>query len=74
MARAMIAYHLDDPDQVLDLALAVVAKPLGGHLRALSHLLAEMRVLMELPANADDPRGCFLKALAASIDHKNLSA
>ncbi len=74
IVRAMIAQHLDDPGQVIDLALAVVSKPFGGHLRALSHLLADMRVLMELPANADDPRGCFLKALASSIDHKDLAA
>lgn len=74
VALAMIAQYLDEPGQVLDLALAVVEKPYGGHLRALAHLLADMRVLMELPANADDPRGCFLKALASSIDHKDLSA
>lgn len=74
VTRAMIAQHLEDPDQILDLALQVVSKDRGGHLRALAHLLADMRVLMELPANAQDPRGCFLKALAASIDHKSLAA
>jgi DNA transposition AAA+ family ATPase len=73
VASAMIAQHLDDPGVILDLALAVVAKPLGGHLRALSHLLADMRVLMEHPSNAGDPRGCFKKALAASIDHASLA-
>lgn len=74
VTRAMIAQHLEDPDQILDLALKVVEKEKGGHLRALAHLLADMRVLMELPANAEDPRGCFLKALSASIDHKGLAA
>lgn len=74
VTRAMIAQHLEDPDQIIDLALQVVSKERGGHLRALNHLLADMRVLMELPANAQDPRGCFLKALAASIDHKSLAA
>ena len=73
VARAMIAQHLEDPAEILDLALAVVAKPYGGHLRALAHLLADMRVLMELPANSQDPRGCVLKALAASIDHRQLA-
>lgn len=74
VARAMITQHIENPDEVIDLALAVVSKPFGGHLRALAHLLADMRVLMELPANANDARGCFLKALAASIDHKALSS
>lgn len=73
VVRAIVSHYLDDPEAVLDLALLVVARARGGHLRTLENLLTATRVLMELPANASNPRGCFEKALSYSVIHRDLA-
>lgn len=69
----IISQYLDDPEPILDLALQIVARPGGGHLRTLENLLAATLTLMELNANRKNPRKTFEKALAASVAHRDLA-
>jgi len=70
VAKKIIDAHTDDGETIYDLALPIVRRPGGGHLRSLIMTLTAMREFLDLPAVAGDTRKAFSFALAKSIHHR----
>lgn len=71
VVRDYLALRTDRGPEIQDLAVEVVRRKAGGHLRALRNLLMLAELLQRDPKAGGDFRKAFEKAMALSIAHKH---
>lgn len=74
VVREYLALRTDRGAEIQDLAVDVVKRKSGGHLRALRNLLMLAELLQGDPKSGGDFRKAFEKAMALSIAHKGGAA
>lgn len=70
VTRMIVDQHTDHGEEIYDLCLPITKRKAGGHIRALTMILACMKDFMDMPGYKNNPRKAFIAALSKNIHHK----